>query len=500
MTTAPSTPPPVVTDAALFRLLVAKEWRHVLFSPRFAAACAVVAVSVLLAVGLGLQEHRAFRSQQAAARALLAEEQAQAAEWMSLRQRVFREADPLQVFVSGVHRDVGRFAPISSRVEPELTHGIYADEPIFALFRTFDLAFVVTVVLSLFAVVFTYDALCGEREAGTLRLLAAHAVPRTVVVAAKGVGLWLALLVPVVLAAMLGLAVALASGLELEADHWIRLGVFALASVLYLTLFTFLGLASSALTHRPATSFLVLLALWVGVVLVVPRAALVVAVRAAPVPSTAELDAQREGFESRAWDEHLEGTQQRWAERSRAMQGMSSEERQAYEDERTWAWLEEDDRAREETETAIRDNSDRLRESALARREEQRRLALGLSRLSPASAYQLVAVAAAGTGLDLLQRWQDAVGAYRVVFLDWMRSQGAQTGVHAFRRSGGAGGSSGLDAGAPLDIEDMPRFVPPRIRASEALASTPLDLGLLASQALLAFALAFVAFLRYDVR
>lgn len=484
-------------SASLFPLLVAKECRHVLLSPKFVAACVVVTAAVLLAIGLGLQEYKAFSSQQDAARRLLEEEQRQTTDWMTLRQRVFRPADPMQIFVAGVHRDVGRYANVGRAADTTLRHSVYGDEPIFAIFRTFDLAFVVTVVLSLFAVVFTYDAVSGEREAGTLRLLSAYAVPRSVVLSAKAVGLWLALAVPTLLAGLLGLAVVLAAGVHLGGNDWLRLGVLAGASALYLTLFALLGLAISTLTRRSTTSFLGLLAIWVVAVLVLPRAGLVLAVQTVEVPSAAQVEAQRAGFENRAWDRHLEDMEVRWAERSRPMEGMSPDERQEYEDERMWQWMQEDDAMRRATEAEIQDNADRLLESARLRREEQQRLAFALSRVSPAAAYQLVATSAAGTGVDMVGRWQQSVREYHGAFRDWLEKESGSGGMHVARRSGGGTFS---DTPKPIDLGEMPQFSPPRSGVAEALQEAPFDLGLLAIEAILAFAVALVGFLRYDVR
>ena len=71
------------------------------------------------------------------------------------------------------------------------THRVYSDDPILAVFRFLDLTFIIQVVLSLFAIVLTYDSISGEREQGTLRLTFANAVPRGVYLVAKLIGTWL---------------------------------------------------------------------------------------------------------------------------------------------------------------------------------------------------------------------------------------------------------------------------------------------------------------------
>jgi ABC-type Na+ efflux pump permease subunit len=76
-----------------------------------------------------------------------------------------------------------------------------------------DLMFIVQVVLSLFAILFTYDSICGEREAGTLKLNFANPIPRTSYIISKIVGSWLGLSIPLIIPMLLGLALVLVCGI-----------------------------------------------------------------------------------------------------------------------------------------------------------------------------------------------------------------------------------------------------------------------------------------------
>ena len=78
----------------------------------------------------------------------------------------------MQVFSSGIHNDVGRVSDISSWREIKLQQSNYSDNSLFALFRFIDFTFIVQVVLSLFAILFTYDAINGGPEGdGTFKEL-----------------------------------------------------------------------------------------------------------------------------------------------------------------------------------------------------------------------------------------------------------------------------------------------------------------------------------------
>ncbi len=68
--------------------------------------------------------------------------------------------------------------------------------PYMIIFHSIDLALVFGVVLSLLALLFAYDAVSGEREDGTLRLMLSNAVPRDVVLIGKYLGAMACLLLP----------------------------------------------------------------------------------------------------------------------------------------------------------------------------------------------------------------------------------------------------------------------------------------------------------------
>lgn len=119
--------------------------------------------------------------------------------------------------------------------------------PLPALFASFDVLFAVGVVLSLLALAFSYDALAGEREEGTLRLLLVYPISRGQVLMGKWLGAFVslaALFAPCFVAAVLVAAsqplIAFAVG-----DLWALAGIFA-GCLLYIGVFVSLGLLVSA--------------------------------------------------------------------------------------------------------------------------------------------------------------------------------------------------------------------------------------------------------------
>lgn len=489
----------------MLKTLIEKEFKAVLLSPRFLGIFAVASVLVLLSIGVGVREYHAFGRAQAAAEQLLNEEQAQATSWMGFPHRVFRQPDPLQIFAGGVHNDVGRLSSVSAMEETKLRQSIYSDDPILAIFRFLDLTFIIQVVLSLFAILLTYDAISGERERGTLQLAFANPVPRADYLVAKFIGTWMGLVVPLVVPLLLGLLIVVTMGVPMDGGDWGRLGTLLFAGGLYFTFFIALGLAVSALTRQSSTSFLVLLVGWILLVLVVPRAGVLAAVEMVPVPSVAELDSRKEGFERRQWEEYRSGIMTKWRERQAEIDAVPQEQREEFEDTKTWGWMEEDEQDRQRLQKQITENSRRVNEEVRGLKARQQRVGLALSRFSPASAFQLVALEVGGTGLSLGDRYFNSIEEYRTQFGQFVEKQGGNTMSIRIghgdddEEEAAIGGGMG-DQGKPLDLREMPRYQAPVIPVSEVIAPTLPDLGLLAILVLGCFAVAFTGFLRYDVR
>lgn len=489
----------------MISIIILKELKSILLSPKFPATFGICSLLLLLSTFMGVKEYKAASVQAASARQLVEQEQHEATSWADLGNRVFREPDPMQVFVAGVHNDVGRLSDVNATEGIKLTHSMYSDDPIFAVFRFMDFAFIVQVVFSLLAILFTYDAVNGEKEGGTLALTLSNAVPRARYIGGKLIGAWTGLAAPLSMPLMLSVLIVMVSGVPFHQSHWIRLAALIGVSLLYFTFFIMLGVFISAVTRRSNVSFLLSLVAWIALVLIVPRAGVMAAGQLVRVPSVAELDGQIAAYSKDRWAQHMEEMEKRWVERNAAMKGMSVVERDAYREQHEWAWLEEDDAGRQEVQKDIDRQSEKYKEDLRNRRQEQVRLGLSLSRVSPASSFQLAAMRLAGTDVGLKTRYEDAMQLYRQAFNAYREKKQKESG------NGGGGvritvdSDRGFSFSAPreagtLDLGDMPVFTAPGGLLPDYLVPVMPDCTFLAIGGLLAFAGAVIAFLRYDVR
>ena len=134
-----------------------------------------------------------------------------------------------------------------------------------------DWVFIITYLLSFIPLLFTFDALSGERERGTLRLCLANPISRPALLVGKFLGTLITVLIPFVFAVLLNLAViSLDSWTQLGAADWGRLGMILLIASGYTSIFIAVGLMVSASTRDSRVSLVVLLIVWVALVVFMP--------------------------------------------------------------------------------------------------------------------------------------------------------------------------------------------------------------------------------------
>jgi ABC-type transport system involved in multi-copper enzyme maturation permease subunit len=488
----------------MFTTVVMKELKGILLSQKFALTFGVVSLLILMSIVAGISEFSAGTRQYDAAVQLAEQELREASSWMSIHGRALRPPDPLMVFVSGIHNDIGRLSEISGRETVKLLHSVYADDPIFAVFRSLDLMFIVQVVLSLFAILFTYDAITGEREGGTLQLSLANPLPRRTFILAKVTGIWAGLLLSLSIPLILGLLIISLAGVPLSSTDWMRIGALLGGSLLYFTVWVVAGVAISAWTRTPSASFMACLVLWICTVLILPRLGVLAAEQMIAVPTVAEVDAQKDGYAKSAWEKHTAGMSDRWKKREEAMQGFSDERREAYRDEHMWQWMQEEDAGRKKIQSDIDAHGLRLQEDVRNKRSAQERLAFMLARSSPAAVYQLAAMGIARTSVGLKNATESSMEEYRKMFTAHVdRKQQESGGTGGFRIT--VDSDKGFSFSAPrergtLDISDLPRYQASPMPASELLADAGWDGLLLFVSGLGSLALAVIGFHRYDVR
>ncbi len=472
----------------MFRLILDKELREIVGTTKFAVTFGVCAVLILLAFYVGARNYQVSRAEYEGAVVENLRQMEGLTEWREIDNRIFLPPQPLASLVSGVSNDIGRTVEVQSRGELRSEDSRFNEDPIFAVFRFLDLEFIFTIVLSLFAILFGFDAINGEKERGTLRLSFANSVPRDKYILGKLVGSFLALVVPLLIPILLGCLMIPLLGVPMDANSWTRLAMVILAGILYFGVFLTLSVFVSALTQRSSSSFLLLLVLWIFAVLIVPRASVLVSGRAVDVPSVDEVDYEKGKYSRQLFSEQMEGMQKY------LQTAASTDDHQKF-----MADMQEFSKGQaEERAEKMRVFTEQLNEQRENKSNARERVALALARLSPTASFSLASADLASTSLELRSSYMQAADAYQEAFGRFMAEKGVNSGFMRF--SVRHAGVEEEEEPEPIDTRELPDFTYEAPPAREAISESLPDLGLLFLFNVVFFAGAFVAFLRYDVR
>jgi ABC-type transport system involved in multi-copper enzyme maturation permease subunit len=286
---------------------------------------------------------------------------------------------PLSIFAKGLdenlrrayHGGSGGTIGVSSKQQPV--------NILLEIFTTPDLLYVVKIILSLCAMLFAFDMVCGEKEAGTLRQSMSNNLKRPILIFGKWIGGFSSFILPFFIAVLLGtIFVTLSPVVDMNAYNLLKLGMFMLSSVIYLAIFFSLGLLISCLTHRTSTSLVLSLFVWVILVFLIPNLGNILARQLVQIPTVQQLE--------------LRSTQN-WA-KNRFMQTRSdtSEHRKFKR------------RLEEESKQFIDDYRNRIKRLV--------KVSQNITRISPAAAFTFLATDIMGTGLSEERRLKRAILQY----------------------------------------------------------------------------------------
>ena len=177
----------------------------------------------------------------------------------------------------------------------------FDDNPLPILFPPFDFLFIVTIIMSMLAILFSYDTISGERQSGSLRLVIANSISRTKILFGKFIGGTASLLIPFILSLMVGgLYISINPSIQWDGSAWAEFGLLTAASVTFITLFYLLGLMISTFSRYPATSILNCLFLWVLLILVIPNMCPHISAQLCRIPSIKEIERKASEIAARA--------------------------------------------------------------------------------------------------------------------------------------------------------------------------------------------------------
>ena len=471
----------------MLKLIVYKELKEITGSAKFAATFGICSILIILAFITGIQKyHNGVREYEASKAAQQSQFEASKS-WKSVpRRNTYLPQEPLAALVMGISNDIGRTTNLYDTSFQVMRNSTYSQDTIFAVFRFLDLEFVFMIVLSLFAILFAFDAVNGEKERGTLRLSFANPIPRAVYILGKIIGTFLALAVPLLVPVLIGMLFLPLMGVHLSIGEWVRLSLFIICGLLYLGVFLSLSLFISSVTKRSSSSFLFMLVIWVFSVLIIPRASVLLAGNIYAVPSLSKIYYQRLQLEMNSArdvpekvkepvQKYIQEMSQKAEKDPDAMKKISAGISEIY------------NKAYGEIDKEVGNYVNRLFEERYNEQDKQEKLALGISRISPTAVFTLAATELCGTSIELRNNYREKAAAYSKIYEKFLEEKQNQDNAEG-------------DNSQAVNTEEIPLFVYESHELPVIIQRALPDMGILALFNLIFFCGAFTAFLRYDLR
>ena len=266
--------------------LIRKEMMHHILSVRFVALLVMCLLLVPLTLHINyrnyLQNRVNYKESLKLSTAETEEKPPDAPDPDTEVSKLFLEPTPLSVFAKGLEESLPSYLGMTRNGVKQGSMSL-GEAPLSSALGNLDFLFVVSTVFSLLALLFTFDAVAGEREAGTLRITLSNALPRDLFLWSKLMGGYIVFVVPFLVAFLLGLLLLVSQGFPLgESGIFLRVLSLTLVSLLYIGVFFAIGTVISTYLDNSKTALIVAFTVWVLAVLIAPRAGFLTAKLIAP--------------------------------------------------------------------------------------------------------------------------------------------------------------------------------------------------------------------------
>jgi ABC-type transport system involved in multi-copper enzyme maturation permease subunit len=331
-----------------------------------------------------------------------------------------------------------------------------------------DWVFIVGIIGSLMAFLFTYDAISGERESGTLKLILSNPISRSGLLLGKLFGSISVLFIAIGFGWIISLLILAATGIPFWKDPFSVL-MIPILSLLYLLLFVSLGLLISSLFRTSSSSLVVLLMIWAVFVVI--------------MPGISALRYKRIKLDFETMRAMMERTVAELNTRYKDRMSRLPEIANLNNRETANFWRE----YVKELERMVEEGADKRLDRIFSSMEHARRWA----RLSPVMLYRYSVEALAGTGFPRYKEFVMNVRGYmrdRTSYLKRVDAEDPES-PHVLRVKGGM---SKKEAVIPIFTD--------RHSALWAMKESAWDVGIIAALVVLVFLLSYFSFMRADVR
>jgi ABC-type transport system involved in multi-copper enzyme maturation permease subunit len=450
----------------------------------------------------------------------------------------------LSVFSEGLEKRLGNSAKIDFENVPEIKNKYAERNPLLVIFPTLDISLIFEIVISVLVLLIAYDAVSGEKEQGTLKLMLSGTAARHQVLIGKLLAGLTTLVIPISMAFIVALLIFyLSPNVNLGRADWIAIIMMYVVSLIYISTIYNFGIFISCSTKKSATSLMFVLLFWIIFTLLIPNISISMAREFCVLEPTEKTDKQVAAL---------------WAEFGRKYAEFKKTvppriENEFYMDGAYGGWCLGGSMRTMQRFQQLLSYRDPLRKKYAekvwkVRREyfrnlaEQKNFANNISRCSPISSYARIMSVLSRTDLDSFQDFIAQAITYRDAISEYIRSktdnyssisyfsplsnedieefmrlnQNFEKAVAKLKKESGDDSIIGflteymeplkkfrekiVERKQYLDLGDLPEFVYKPINIVDSVRNSLFDIVILVLVNVLFFSLSFLAFTRYDVR
>jgi ABC-type transport system involved in multi-copper enzyme maturation permease subunit len=483
----------------MFKTIVIKEFQENIRDSRFVVATLLCMIIIPLGFFINAKDYQAKEQNDRDSVRLYDDSHKTVIDVMRLGGAAFRPSSPLSMLSGGVEHllptsveTVGYITNMGAQTQFVNTRSL--DSPLSFLYGRIDLSFIVAVIMSLLAMLFTYNSIAGEKEKRTLSQILANAVPRNTIILAKMTAGSLLVGLVFLLGILLGLFVLMIMGHAIFSDAGLfgRFLLGVVVSLLYILVFLNFGLLVSSLNRSALSAIVGLMVCWVVLFLILPKAGVIVAKIIQPVKSQQVIDIEKSQVRMQMQREEYQEIRQL----QKTMPGVKDmTDRDFFKklragDENAKAYEKKQNEVQEQYRIKCDEALDRIDVLYENQRRVQAEIARNISRFSPVSCFVHIMAELSDTGFAEYRAWQETRLRFKQAIdrdiadkYDMIQFGGMSTG----------GGNIDRAAAAPK-VEYK------RVRFGEVAATTWPDVLVLVIFGFVFFAGSYVSFLKYDVR
>ncbi len=397
------------------------------------------------------------------------------------------------------------FSPIVQLRRAANSDSMFEDNGISSLISTLDLILITGILLSLLAILFSYDSVSGEREDGTLKLVLSNHLPRPLLLTGKWIGGTLTIWAPyLIMLFVVAILLLMNPTIQWDESHWLSFLLIGVAGLIYLSLFYLVGMLCSILSRNSGTSILISLFIWVVFVLVIPNTSPFLAAQLLEVPSVFKIEKETRRITGIERDNIIRSNSKALIRQYDDRYNIHAEEilRLSQEDQkRLITQTPELDgiirKLRSELDNIVTEANkhqdkiaESLSENLRLRSIQQTKLSTQIASLSPYASFLFITTNLTDNGLNKDGNENRQSEAYTNILSEYLqkKKEEAQKADATFNEN------------SYIDLKDRPRFIYQPETISDRIKNTTSYWGILIIFNGVLLLVSFIAFNKYDIR